>query len=257
MGLFSESETGKVLAWLITTDPSSNHNNACQLHEDHTGQWLTNSPEYADWKYGRSRFIWLHGIPGAGKTVLHAYIVEDVRKLCKEQKTSACAFYYCYFARNQDETTHFLRWVIAELCRRLGGIPPRIHAQYTHDGHMGQATLLSMLEAVAENFSRVYITIDALDESVNRENLLKLLRTIEEHTKLGQIRILATSRKELDIERALLPLAAELSLSNPYVDDDIRLFVKSRLREDPKYSRWPESLRNETEVALLKGAKGM
>lgn len=106
-------------------------------------------------------------------------------------------------------------------------------------------------------FSGVYITIDALDESSNREHLLKLLRTTVRHTKLGQIRLLATSRKELDIERALSPLAVELSLSNPYVDKDIRTYVRSRIQEDPKFCRWPESLRSETEVALSEGAKGM
>jgi hypothetical protein len=120
-----------------------------------------------------------------------------------------------------------------------------------------EGTLLSMLEAAAENFSRVYITIDALDESANREHLLKLLHKIVRHTKLGNIQLLATSRKELDIESALSPIATGLSLSNPYVDKDITTYVKGRLREDPKFGRWPESLKSETEAALIKGAKGM
>jgi hypothetical protein len=77
-----------------------------------------------------------------------------------------------------------------------------------------------------------------------------------ENPKLRHIRLLATSRKELDIERALSPLTTELSLSNPYVDDDIRVYIKSRLLE-AKFSRWPESLKDEVENALVKGAKGM
>jgi hypothetical protein len=256
--IFPEAEMTKVLKWLVTTDPSPNHNNACELHEDHTGQWLTNSPEYTNWKFGRSRFIWLHGIPGAGKTVLHSFIAEDVKRHCRGIEGSACAFYYCYFARNQGETTHFLRWVISELCRKIGGIPARIHTQYKAGlGHLVEGTLLSMLEVAAENFSRVYITIDALDESANLEHLLKLLHKIVRHTKLGNIQLLATSRKELDIESALSPIATGLSLSNPYVDKDITTYVKGRLREDPKFGRWPESLKSETEAALVKGAKGM
>jgi NACHT domain len=253
-----EADMAKVLKWLVTTDPSSVHDNACALHEDHTGQWLANSPEYADWKSGRSRFIWLHGISGSGKTVLHSFIAEDLKRHCRQHDGSVCAFYYCYFARNQDETTHFLRWVINELCRKIGDIPARIYAPYIgNGGYLGQASLLSMLEAVTGNFFRVYITIDALDESVNREHLLKLLRTMVGHAKLGNLRLLATSRKELDIERALLPLATGLSLSNPYVDEDIRTYVKGRLQEDAKFGRWPESLKRETEEALVKGAKGM
>lgn len=117
--------------------------------------------------------------------------------------------------------------------------------------------LLTVLRIVAENFSRVYITIDALDESTNRESILETLRRIMTREDLNRISILATSRKEMDIERVLVPIATELSLSNMYVDEDIRTYVKSRLREDPKFSRWPDSLRNDTEAALVKGAKGM
>ena len=249
------SEMHNILKWLVTTDPSPNHSNACQLHESHTGQWLTNSPEYVNWKSGRSQFLWLHGIPGAGKTVLHSYIAEDVAKYCEDNEGFACAFYYCYFAKNQDETDHFLRWVIQQLCRKLGGtLPVGLKEIYQASSAPRRNILFSMLEKIADNFPRVYVTIDALDESVNRENILYFLRHTFENPNMSNIKILATSRKELDIERALSPLGVEFSLSNPYVDEDIRTYVKSRLQEDFKFGRWPESLRKETEAALVKGA---
>jgi Cdc6-like AAA superfamily ATPase len=247
----------RILSALVTTDPSSNYNSACQLHEDHTGQWLINSPEYADWKTGSSRFLWLYGIPGAGKTILHSYIAEDVRNLCEQTEGSACAFYYCYFARNQDETNHFLRWIIHELCRSIGGIPQVVRNNHASRGNLSRWTLVSMLETVAGYFSHVYITIDALDESADREQILAFLRTVITNPHLKHIHLLATSRKELDIDRALSPISVSLSLSNPYVDEDIRTYVKGRLLESSKFARWPESLKAETETALIKGAKGM
>jgi hypothetical protein len=60
----------------------------------------------------------------------------------------------------------------------------------------------------------------------------------------------------LDIERALSPLGTELSLSNTYVDNDIRTYIRSRLLK-AKFRRWPKSLKDEAENALVKGAKGM
>jgi hypothetical protein len=87
---------------------------------------------------------------------------------------SACAFYYCYFARNQDETIPFLRWVIKEIPRKLGGITSEVCRLYTSNYlHLGPSSLLSFLEAFAGHFSRIYITIDALDESAERETLLR------------------------------------------------------------------------------------
>jgi hypothetical protein len=255
----SETEMAQILQWLVTTDPSLNHHNACELHEEHTGQWLTKSPEYGSWKSGHTRFLWIHGIPGAGKTVLLSYIAEDIKAFCENSPSGGLGwgYYYCYFARNQHETPSLLRWLINQLCRQIGGIPPMVSLLHKEGGHPQISRLVDVLAAISENFSRVYVVIDALDESANRERMLGILLQILENKMLDRIQFLATSRKELEIERALLPVAKDLSLSNPYVDEDIRTYIRNRLQNDPKYDRWPNSLKIETESTLLKGAKGM
>lgn len=91
--ILSDKTRNDVLDWLVTTGPSPNHNNACQLHDPETGTWLTDSEEYRDWKNYKTRFLWLNSIPGAGKTVLFSYICGDIKLLCKPpatQFTAAC-----------------------------------------------------------------------------------------------------------------------------------------------------------------------
>ncbi|KAE8443901.1 hypothetical protein EG329_001211, partial [Mollisiaceae sp. DMI_Dod_QoI] len=222
-----ESEMQKILDWLVKIDPSPNHNNACRLYEEHTGQWLTNSPEYADWKAGRSQFLWLHGIPGAGKTILLSHIVED------PERTITAISDMAQIRRN-----------------------PFCDGSSENFANRSAAYHLS---TVTKNFSSVYITIDALDEATDddRETMLTALRDIIRDGRHDRVQLLATSRKELDIERELLPLGANLSLSNPYVDEDIRTYVRNRMREESKFRRWPDQLRDEIELALVKGAKGM
>ena len=254
----TDIDFSRTLDWLVTTDPSSNHNNACELHEPHTGKWLTNSPEYASWKDCITRFLWLHGIPGAGKTVLHSFIVEDVKKFCSNPSlsTTGWGYYYCYFGRNQDETPHFLRWLINQLCRQIKGLPPDVQHLFREGGHPSTSRLLQVLESVSQLFSRIYVVIDALDESKDRERLLEVLIKILEAGNLCTVQLLVTSRKELDIERAILPLSTSLSLSNPYVDEDIRTYIKSYLSQNRRFSMWPDDLKTEIEKALVKGAKG-
>jgi hypothetical protein len=87
--------------------------------------------------------------------------------------------------------------------------------------------------------------------------LLQALIKILEAESLANIQLLVASRKELDIERAILPLSTSLSLSNPYVDEDIRTHIKSCLSQNRRFSRWPDDLKDEIEKALVKGAKGM
>jgi hypothetical protein len=255
----ADIEFSRTLDWLVTTDPSSNHNNACRLHEPHTGKWLTNSPEYASWKDCITRLLWLHGIPGAGKTVLHSFIVEDVKKFCNNPSlsTTGWGYYYCYFGRNQDETPHFLRWLINQLCRQIKGLPPDVQQLYREGGHPSTSRLLQVLGSISQLFSRVYVVIDALDESKDRKRLLALLIEILEGESLDTVQLLVTSRRELDIERAILPLSTILSLSNPYVDEDIRTYIQSCLSQNRRFSKWPDDLKAETEKALVKGAKGM
>ena len=51
----------KVVQWLSTTDPSSNHYQACKKHLPGTGQWITNHDEFEHWKLTKNSLLWLYG----------------------------------------------------------------------------------------------------------------------------------------------------------------------------------------------------
>ncbi|KAL5323933.1 hypothetical protein ACEPPN_008475 [Leptodophora sp. 'Broadleaf-Isolate-01'] len=248
-----------VLKWLVTTEPSANHNRACELHEAHTGQWLTRSPEYTSWKTLTTRALWIHGIPGAGKTVLFSHIVEDIRTCCMNDTAGrfGYAYYYCDFARGQDETEPLIRWVINQLSRQLKILTPEVELLAEDGAQPSIPRLMQVFASIVQKFARVFILVDALDESQNRERLLSYLLRIMHAAELGNIQLLVVSRKEVDIERALLPNFGAISLSNPYVDEDIRTFIFIRLREDAILCRFPEPLKLDVEAALVKGAQGM
>jgi Cdc6-like AAA superfamily ATPase len=220
---------------------------------------LTKAPEYENWKSCSTRFLWLHGIPGAGKTVLASFVFEDVKMFCKNVPSNGMGWAYscCYFRREQDETPHLLRWVINQLCRQMKEVPVEVRELYDAGGQPTTADLVIALAAALRNFQRVYLVIDALDESLNRQNLLNFLIEIINDNNFEKVQLLAMSRKEIDIERAILEVSSDISLSNSHVDKDIRVYIQNHLREDRKFSRWPEELRAEIEAALVKGAKGM
>jgi hypothetical protein len=86
-----------ILQWLTKVDPSSNHNEACKKHEPGTGEWFINSHEFSYWMLPGCS-LWLHGIPGAGKTVLCSTIIENVKKRCSPE--SHCIYFWRF---NQAE----------------------------------------------------------------------------------------------------------------------------------------------------------
>jgi len=59
----TDSDRDRIIQWLSTSsDPSFNHEKACQKHEPATGEWMFRSTEYKQWRTTRNSLLWLHGI---------------------------------------------------------------------------------------------------------------------------------------------------------------------------------------------------
>ncbi|KAK3300595.1 uncharacterized protein B0H64DRAFT_414465 [Chaetomium fimeti] len=254
----TDAQEQNVFNWLIATDPTEIHERSRDTYEPGTGEWLFRSPEWQSWLGEKTRCLWIHGIPGAGKTIFASHLIESVGMHCGRQGSGyACVYYYCYFGHSQDETTPVLRWILLELCRQLGRVPLAVHELYRRGGNPSPRNLLATLEQVIQAFDRVHVIIDAVDESLQRENLLRVLRDLAVDGRFEKLRLLATSREYLDIEEVMVDIATPVSMRNPFVHDDIVLYIKSRLDTHPRLKRWPEMLRKEVLRALCRGANGM
>jgi len=170
----------------------------------------------------------------------------------------AFAYYYCHHSRSHDETTHFLRWTLNQLCRQADFIPRLICRRFQEDFEPGLDDLISGIQEVAKRFSRVTIAIDAVDESHNRHVLAKLLQRMASAEEFAEpeFRILVTSRVESDIQPCFVEFG-QVSMSNPLVDADIRHYVEQQIIAEPKFRRWSDSFREEAVSHLALGARGM
>ncbi|KAJ9156018.1 hypothetical protein NKR23_g1474 [Pleurostoma richardsiae] len=71
----------KVLAWLSDAPYLGYHRNAKQGRVKNTGKWVFERHEYKSWEAPDGpRFLWISGIPGAGKTTLITSIVDRHRR---------------------------------------------------------------------------------------------------------------------------------------------------------------------------------
>ena len=220
---------------------------------------MLRAPEWSSWLDASKRCLWIHGIPGAGKTVLISYLIEQIKQHCSSSQAGKCAsvYYYCYFGRNQNETVPFLRWLINQLCRRADSVPRSVYELYKHGVEPSFEELLAAVEAILENFNCTYLAIDALDESIPRDDLLQILKTLATDSRFKKLQILVSSREYIDIEKVMEKFSVSVSMANPYVEEDIRLHVRSTLQANSKFKRWPQNLLDEVEDTLSKGARGM
>jgi hypothetical protein len=257
--LFGEDvQEQNVYNWLYATDPSDLHEKSCDTYEPGTAEWLFRSPEWEPWLEETTRCLWVHGIPGAGKTIFASHLIEEVRDHCQGRGSGyACVYYYCYFGHAQDETAPFLRWILLELCRQLGRVPLAVHELYRRGGNPTPRTLLATLEKVVQAFNRVFVFVDAVDESLQRENLLRVLRDLAADARFENVRLLATSREYIDIEDVMSDVSTPISMRNPLLDDDITLYVESRLKSHARLRRWPPEIQQEVVQALSTEANGM
>jgi hypothetical protein len=257
------SQRHEVYSWLQSTDPGPNHNAATSLYEEGTGSWVFRTSQWKDWIDAKAgiRALWIHGIPGAGKTVLAAHMIEEINRNLRSTpqtggKGNTCIYYYCYHAHNQAETIPFLRWLTSQLLRQADIVPERAHHAFKRnivDIHM----LFLILQQALDHFGRVYVVIDALDETHLRENLLRALRTLMSDDRFRSIQLLTTSREYAEIQRTMLEIAEPLPMSNPLVEADIRLYVVCKMTSNSVFQSWPKTLQEEVIDTIAARSRGM
>lgn len=257
--ILTDNQCQEVYKWLQHTDPSPLHHLAQKLYEPGTCNWMLRSPEWTNWLQAKQRCLWIHGIPGAGKTVLMSYMIIQVQQHCDQLQGGkfACVYYYCYYGHGQDETVPFLRWLVNQLCREANVVPDSVYKMYKYGGEPSFVELLNALEEVLQNFEIAYVIVDAIDESNPREDLLKVFRDLATDLRFAKIQLLASSREYIDIERVMEDFSVSLSMANGLVQDDIKIHVRHKLNSNPKFAQWPQDLLYEVEEALSIGARGM
>jgi len=113
------------------------------------------------------------------------------------------------------------------------------------------------LQHMVGDFHQTFIILDALDECKEREELLGLIENIV-NWKLEKLHILATSRRERDIEEALEPLiTGQTCIQSAFVNADIHTHLCERLQNDPKLGKWDDDVQMEIKKTLMDGAHGM
>ncbi|PMD32285.1 hypothetical protein L207DRAFT_640105 [Hyaloscypha variabilis F] len=256
--ILDADQRDKVYSWLRHTDPSPLHNRARSQYEVGTGDWILRSQKWDNFISAKHRCLWIHGIPGAGKTILASHLIEIIER-CEvpHGRKYGLSYYYCYFGHNQEEAAPMLRWFLDQLCRQAGCIPAFLFQLYQDGREPSLTELLACLEALISNYDRVFFIVDAVDESKPREDTLRVLRDLVTDARFNKIQLLVTSRLYIDIEQVLEELSVSVSMSNPEVTADIGRFVQASMQSNPKFRRWEPELLKETQEALTIGAKGM
>ena len=258
----------KMRLWLSGVDPSLNYNRALRKRHEGTGNWLIEHGVFRDWTQitDSDSIIWLYGIPGCGKTILCSTIVEHVLHVCA--RTSDIAVLYFFFDFNDTEKQQhesMMRSLLSQLAMHFVSVPPALETLYSSCIEGGRKpdfeALKKTFHEMTTAFRTTFIVIDALDECKERPGLLADIEELSgrEDTNL---RILATSRREKEIEDSVLRLTRDrnrICIQSALVNADICAYVHSQLRTNRRLQRWQKEPNVQLEIGntLMGNANGM
>lgn len=233
-----------------------------------SGQWFLQSSQYLAWKTEPSSFLWLHGIPGCGKTILSSTIIADLQNT-EPFSSNLLYFYFDFSDTKKQSLENAVRSLISQLYDKRVELRQYLDSLYTScTGGQRQPSndeLQSTLQDMLRDVREVWVVLDALDECQIRkvhpsENLLQWIEGLRDSQM--NIHLLVTSRQEQEIESAIEQWAHKkdiIPIQSDLVADDICAYVRARVREHAGLSRWKSkpNLQTEIEDALLKKANGM
>ncbi|KAK6842958.1 hypothetical protein PG987_003818 [Apiospora arundinis] len=257
----------KILRAISTIPYATHHKVASQGRLRGSGKWFLDKSVYVAWRESScSSVLWLHGVPGSGKTKLASLVVDDLKP------TEHIAYFYCM--RNPSEPLRALgQSILASLVRQLASVDPSkpllspIVSQYQSalDGYEGfedqswtvddcRSVLLDLLD----EYPAVTIIIDALDEvdGEGRQELMDILSELLQDSN-SLVKVFISSRDSADIA-----LSLEGS-PNVYIEAedntlDVETFITDRLAKAKLlHGKLPDTLHTEISDTLLSGAKGM
>ncbi|KFX97254.1 hypothetical protein O988_04949 [Pseudogymnoascus sp. VKM F-3808] len=244
--------------WLSSTDFPA-QSDIISKRQEGTGRWFVESPEFTNFLHGEKQTLFCPGIPGAGKTMISAIAIDHIWKSFQGDNVGV-AYIYNNYNRQEDQTATKL---VAAILKQLAQGRPLYGETVTalHKLHAVTKTSPSLreictsLNAVINNYSKVYIVIDALDEYTDkdpiRRELIELLRAVQTSTNMS---LMVTSRFGSGTEELFLE-SLELEIQANEVD--VKQYVTSRLGRFAKCVRNDKELQAEIQDGIVRAVDRM
>lgn len=156
---------------------------------------------YKQWEDGDTKTLLCPGIPGSGKSILHATLVHDLRTRYEHDASVVVIYFYCSFQRQAEQT---VRSILAVLVRQMfqeqRQLYPEVKALY--DKHCNRKStptddeLEGLLQSLAHSYRKVFILMDAMDECIGDGtdciDILERIFRIQQST--ADVKLLTTTR---------------------------------------------------------------
>ncbi|KAI9766767.1 MAG: hypothetical protein M1839_004771 [Geoglossum umbratile] len=228
-----------------------------------TCSWLAQTSEFKDWLGDtQSSLFWCYGIPGSGKTVLTASIIDELF-CCNPINHPFVRFFFCQYDSPESLKARTILGSLIRQCLDVDTMSDPNEAdlkQLLRDSPPDFKDLNLLMEKVASVSQEQFIVIDAIDEceKAERNLFLSAMRRLMNSSKVKLKVFLASGfHIGIELERAL-KLNHRISMASPNAHSDIKTYIENSVAEKKKDGELvvgQSQLIGEIQDALIKGAQ--
>lgn len=259
-----EKTAEKIANWIAPVDPSTTHRKACNAHQEGTGTWFLHG-EFESWKNGPPRTVLcLSGKSGAGKTVMTSSAVEEIRSLVSKDEKIGFAYFYCSFndAASQEPIN-----ILGSLLATLSLSEPKFLLGFKHQFRESKQSnsrdgpkledIENHLRRCFQGFSKVYLLVDALNESKHYQAVITSLARLFEKSTSNVYIMLTTIDEVINEDLKRFPTVIRVPMAKRAIMRDIEAFVEASLRNITNLRRLKASIKEEIRTTLITRSHGM
>ncbi|KAL8999176.1 MAG: hypothetical protein Q9169_001955 [Polycauliona sp. 2 TL-2023] len=257
-----------ILEWLDAVKYDDEYEKIVSLHLKGTCEWIIKHPSFSEWENAQdsesgSRFLWIHGPAGFGKTVLSAWLIRYIREILK--LPVVCCFSSSHAQRTEDFDSVVRTWITHLAQHSINVLAQCQIMRREHGGlRASRGVIWSLLKRVLSHFPSCVLALDGLDEFRDlNESRTRFLEDLKLAVASTRVKLLVTSRNEPDIEAQLSATATdplkytmfECTLTSQNVASDLGLYSQDVVAK--KFPRQDDSYRDEISAQLADRADGM
>ena len=235
---------------------------ARKLRHPGTCEWIRSQLNFRRWSEATASssesLLWIHAIPGAGKTVLSSFLIDHIAPF--QFRPSSTVFYFLFKSTDIDKNsiTAAARSLLYQLYKTRGSTDAAfVDDIKKHLDDSGQIhaksfkNIWSLFSDHAAKATGLVIVIDALDECIDPR---LLIRGLQQLCNGSAVKIVATSRREKELLHDLRDWMS-IEMGAQEITADIAAFLEYKVSRSPKLSH--PLVRSSVLEALQSHSNGM
>ncbi|KAL1797076.1 hypothetical protein ACET3X_005616 [Alternaria dauci] len=257
----SDQKRRDIATWLSPLNFLGRQDDIFRRRQAGTTKWLLESKEFQDWVLGKRTLLRCSGIPGGGKTTAASVVVEHLKSRPKLGKIAVTVIYCNYKEHGDQSVTNLISSLVKQLLQDDGPLPDELVSLYRRhsdrDTRPSLQEVSSIMHNLVKSYDKVFIVIDALDESPEDMGTRTNLATELLNFRSEKCNLMFTARNYAGLE-SLFPDGASIEIAA--TDEDVLSYVDARIAQShrlAKHCRSHSDLQEDIRRTVVEKTHGM